>query len=425
MKTFIYVASVLVVAAVSFSQASFASNEGVGVQTLSPSPSPDAKQFVFAADYNSPTSMLHLWISNVDGTKLQQITTSALVDEEPAWSPDGSAVAFASTASNSSSTDIWSVAPDGSRLTQLTSKSLNNRQPAWSPDGKKIAFISDQSGSNNVWIMNADGSGRTRVTSLSDHADHPSFSPDGKSIVFSENATGSAFSAKLMIVGVDGSNPHAITDGSYPDWNPSWGGQGILFSSRRDSSGHWKIWVIQSDGSGLRQLGNTMALDPVWTQDGRVLYTSEMVSTGALSAPVLLDPISGVTQTVSTVGGFFTPIDIRPNKTPNDINPNSHGNVTVALLSKPGFNPVTAVDQSTLTFGHSGSEASLRHCQPQGQDINGDGVPDLLCKFDISKTGFQRGDVVGILRFKGLDGAPFEGRDSILITDVNDPDDNN
>src|SRR5258706_8289610 len=107
-------------------QTAFASEERVGVMSLNPSPSPNAQEVVFAADFDGTTSMTHLWISSLDGSRLRRLDTGryALVDEEPAWSPDGSSIAFSST--NGGSSDIWSISPASTRLTQLTSNSLNN-----------------------------------------------------------------------------------------------------------------------------------------------------------------------------------------------------------------------------------------------------------------------------------------------------------
>lgn len=146
--------------AVALARTAAASDDRIGVMSLNPSPSPTSQEVVFAADFDSPTAMLHLWIASMDGTRVRRLDTaaSAVVDEEPAWSPDASTIAFSSTTGGSS--DIWVVSPTGARPTRLTSNALNNHQPAWSPDGRKIAFVSDRGGSNDIWIMNADGSRR-------------------------------------------------------------------------------------------------------------------------------------------------------------------------------------------------------------------------------------------------------------------------
>jgi hypothetical protein len=128
---------------------------------------------------------------------------------------------------------------------------------------------------------------------------------------------------------------------------------------------------------------------------------------------------------VSKVDGFAAGIDIRPGKAPNLVHPQSRGNVAVAILSRNGFDAVSAVDQATLRFGRNGTEASLRKCKAKGMDVNRDGLVDLVCRFNIGQAGFQAGDSVGIVRFKDTNGVPYEGRDAIVVSNTDDPDDFN
>ncbi len=70
---------------------------------------------------------------------------------------------------------------------------------------------------------------------------------------------------------------------------------------------------------------------------------------------------------------------------------------------------------ASLTFGRTGNELSLAFCNPGGEDVNGDGLLDLVCHFDTPKTGFQTGDTVGVLKGKTVTGTPIKGTDSIRI----------
>lgn len=388
--------------------------EQQGVAADEPASSPSGTEIVFSADYEVETN---LWIVGVDGKGLRRLTSNTTTDENPAWSPDGMRIAFSSR--NPIQSDIWLINKDGSNLTRLTSNSSNNRQPKWSPDGSKIAFVSDRMGSSNdIWIMNADGSAPRRVTSLPGQENDPSFSPDGSEIVFSHTVD----DASLKVVKVDGTGLRTLTSGSARDWSPNWSRYGIVFSAQR-SSERSKIWVVQADGTGLRQVGDIPTTEPVWMPDGRILFSHEPRNSAALTAISIFDPKTGTKQVVTTVQGYLTPIDIRPGKTPNRINPKSHGKVSVAILSKAGFDPVTAVNRKTLTFGSKGNEQSFSSCNKKWHDINGDRQPDLVCRFEIPATGIRTGDGMAILRFLGKDGTPYEGRDSITLVTDDDPDD--
>lgn len=386
-----------------------------GVFADNPSPSPQGNQVVFSADYDGPAR--NLWITDIANDTLRKLVTAGDRSDEPSWSPDGKTIAF--TAESGDLSDIWTINVDGSGLKQLTAKSFKNKQPAWSPDGASIAFISSRGGSKDIWIMGADGSNPRRVTKLPGQENHPSFSPLGDEIVFSETVNGVA---TLMVVGTDGSNQRALTQGNVRDWSPSWSQYGIVFSSNRGSD-HFKIWKVQADGSGLMQIGNTMALDPAWLPDGRILFSDETSNSGALSTITVLDPVSGSKQIVSNVSGYFVRIDIRPGVVRKRINPHSDGSVPVAILSEPYLNPVTDVDQNTLTFGRSGNEQSLKRCRKRNIDLNGDKIPDLVCRFSIEAAGFRDGDTRGILRFHTKDGHLLEGRDAIVTVPEDEADD--
>ncbi len=107
-------------------------------------------------------------------------------------------------------------------------------------------------------------------------------------------------------------------------------------------------------------------------------------------------------------------IDIKPGGFPNAINPNSKGVLPVAILSTASFNAATQVDRTSLTFGRTGNEGSLRFCQNPA-DVNGDGRLDLLCHFSTQQADFQTGNTVGILRGKLTNGLPIRGQDSVKI----------
>jgi hypothetical protein len=120
--------------------------------------------------------------------------------------------------------------------------------------------------------------------------------------------------------------------------------------------------------------------------------------------------ISGVTPPIQHIN-----IDIRPgNPHTAPVNPKSKGNLPVALLSSAEFNAL-AVDYGSLTFGAAGTEASLLRCNKEGQDIDGDGRPDLTCFFDTETAGFEEGDSVGVVMGKTTAGRAFVGRGDIRI----------
>jgi hypothetical protein len=226
-----------------------------------------------------------------------------------------------------------------------------------------------------------------------------------------------------MVVNLDGSGVRSLSSGGYRDWSPNWGPAGIVFSSNRERSDTWKLWLVQPDGSGLRKLADVEGDEPVWTSDNRVLFSNAHVpSSRALSSISILDPASGVWQVIVDVQGKLTPIALRPGKGSHRINPASNGRIQVAILSTKSLDAAKDINASSLTFGRTGAEASLASCS-KARDVNGDGLPDLLCRFSLRFTGFQPSSNVAVLRFLDKKGLAYEGRTPVSIGTGDDPDD--
>ena len=111
----------------------------------------------------------------------------------------------------------------------------------------------------------------------------------------------------------------------------------------------------------------------------------------------------------------FISIDIRPKNELNPINISSRGRIVVALLASDDFNPTTEVDTDSLTFGQSGDEKSLEYCNKK-EDVDGDGLLDLICHFKTELTNFVTDDTEGILKGATTDGLSIKGVDSVRIT---------
>lgn len=386
-----------------------ASDDATGALSKSGSPSPDGTRVVFEADLDGNSDAMHLWICNIDGSDLHRLATGALSEGDPAWSPDGGSIAFEALGS-SGNTDIWVVHPDGSGLAQLT-HGLDNKQPAWSPDGRQIAYTSNAGGTNDIWMMDADGQNAQRLTSLAGEEDHASFSPSGDRVVFSETDP-TDFTANLQIVSaVAGALPHPLTSQGFHDWNPSWGAQGIVFSSDRLATEGYAIWVVQPDGGGLAALGNVRSLDPVWTRQGQIVFTDEVNMAPSLAAVSLYDPASGQRRRIVR-DVIKVRIDIKPGSDANELNPDEQGKVWVAVLSQDGLAAADDVDPSTLTFGGTGAEHSLVDCRKQPRDVNGDGSDDLECRFDVQAARLSATNPKATLRFQTKVGLLYEGQDS-------------
>ncbi|MGA1825397.1 MAG: PKD domain-containing protein, partial [bacterium] len=130
-------------------------------------------------------------------------------EAHPAYSPEGTKIAYGSTVSGN--WDIWVRNVDGSgEPIQVTTDGATDYLPCWSPDGTQIAFYSSRTGNGDIYIKNADGTGDARRLTTDDtyQETQPSWSPDGKWIAYRH----SHCSYHIYVINIDGSRNTRITE---------------------------------------------------------------------------------------------------------------------------------------------------------------------------------------------------------------------
>jgi len=180
---------------------------------------------------------------------------------QPAFSPDGTRIAFASNRADNNN-EIYVMNADGSGLRRLTDHPAADLIPTWSPNGTQIAFVSDRTGTPQVYIMSAtDGSGLRKISSES-YADRPTWSPNNE-IAFAARTPG-GYDIKVFNLSTGETRQLTYGEGSNesPAFSPN--GRHIAFMSTRKNGS--QIFTMTSDGRDVRQITNTGTnVTPSWS----------------------------------------------------------------------------------------------------------------------------------------------------------------
>lgn len=264
-----------------------------------------------------------LYWMNVDGSDLHELLKDSIPASQPAWSPDGKMLAFASRYNQNGSSQIYTVNADGSNLQMITSMNGNNFHPTWSPDGKQIAILHNyiETGSDiyiiSAFASNAENDQNYINLTNSDATgiyDYPEWSPDGRRIAYQafwEN------NWEIFILNTDGSSkPVQLTRAKNRenDWSiqPSWSpdGKQIAFASNR--SGNWDIYLMSNRGGGAKALTKDEFYDvmPDWSPDGRLIAFSSNRD-GLLQIYLMANNGSGIIQ-LTKMPGETSEVDWRP-----------------------------------------------------------------------------------------------------------------
>jgi Tol biopolymer transport system component len=273
-----------------------------------------------------------IWVMNADGTNQTNLTnTPDTIESLPAWSPDGTKIAFTRLDADFAILgDIWVMDADGSNQTNLTptapdANNFDEYQPTWAPSGTRLAFVREVSKEDlpgqivseqsDIFVMGAIGDNATNITQTEADERDPAWSPDGAKIAFSGVRAGGD---EILTMDPDGQNEEILTgDGTdafdvAPDWSPD--GTKVVFQKESQVGGCCdppEIWAVNRDGSGDTNLTSHPSNDtgPSWSPDGsEITFSSDRDSTDnpaepdiyAMPAPTTLPPPTGETASITT-----------------------------------------------------------------------------------------------------------------------------
>jgi Tol biopolymer transport system component len=282
-------------------------------------------QIAFVTDREDGRT-LQVWLMNPDGSNPRQLTFGPGDKTQPRWSPDGTRLLYAApggqdASGNALGLDVWVINLDGSGATDLTNNVGDETDPAWSPDGSRIAFTSDRINKLNQVFISTIACEPTPASCKADKPfnlsagfaveSSPAWSPDGSTIAVSASINGARgriymrepkpaeptkFDRRDQIIGADdlvwspdgqllaftwrqptmnevwvvkiadrGATPTRLTESlgnKEPSFSPD--GKWIVFTSTRDQNP--EVYIMAIGGSGQQNLTNDTGRDmqPAW-----------------------------------------------------------------------------------------------------------------------------------------------------------------
>ena len=223
---------------------------------------------------SSRTGSKEIWVMDYDGENQHAVTHLGSISLSPRVSPDNSRVAFAALGKEG-----WSVRMYSLELGRLVSfpggtAGGSNQSPAWTGDGSRVAFSSSRSGDPEIWVSDASGGNPRRVTYFKGPDVSPTWNPRSNAqIAWVSGRTGLP---QIYIMDQDGANISRVTDGGYavsPSWSSS--GQFLTFSWNRKygpgAPGGQDVYIMDIATKRWQQLTHDAGTNdfPSWSPDTR------------------------------------------------------------------------------------------------------------------------------------------------------------
>ena len=280
---------------------------------------------------------LEIYMMDSDGTNQKRLTAIQGDDLFPAWSPDGTKIAFVSNR-NGGFVQIHVMDADGKNPIRLTD-GLWETHPEWSPDGQQIAFTVNPDFQErwvpHIAVIDADGDNRVRHE---DHASEPSWSPDGQQIAFT--SWRDDWNYDIYVIGANRQGLKRVTHDLAYKARPSFSPDGGRIAYMSLHGGFFHIYVVGADGTNRKRITHNEEHhgDPAWSPDGQTI--AYVVSNDEFPFKSTIHLMTADGQYLKQLSDDHNASDDQPNFSPLGlaVSPASKTTTTWGKLKKVEFN---------------------------------------------------------------------------------------
>jgi Tol biopolymer transport system component len=274
--------------------------------------SPDGKQIIFQAEEKGENPFYQIYVMDLETGRFRRVSPGVGRTTCAYFRPDGKKIIFASSHLDPNykaqyaeelktreeekksgqrrkyiwafdeHMDIFEANPDGSELKPLTTSKGYDAEGAYSADGKRIVFTSQRDGNLELWIMDADGKNARKLTNAPGcYNGGPFFSPDGKRVIFRADRK-TKDELQIHVINSDGTGERQLTEIDGVAWAPYWhpDGKHIIFTAAEHKPGqrpNYDLWLMNVDTGEKTRITFAPGQDvlPVFSPDGKkLMWTS-------------------------------------------------------------------------------------------------------------------------------------------------------
>jgi TolB protein len=221
-----------------------------------------------------------LVVADSDGYGEQTLLSSNQPIMSPAWSPDGTSLAYVSFEQGRAY--VYSQSLTSRQRTLLAALPGSNSAPTWSPDGQQLAIVLTSDGNSQIYLVRANGSGLRRISSSDTIDTEPNFSPDGRSLIFTSDRGGSA---QIYRMSVAGGSAERLTFEGRNNFSPRYSPDGKSFVFAHYDEGIFHIAVQDFETKQVQILTpGGWEKKPSFAPNGKlVLFATESHGRGILA----------------------------------------------------------------------------------------------------------------------------------------------